>query len=110
MAVGTLLLLLGVFVFGVPLSGTIEHPLPMVKIVKNPEEQSSAETGRVVAREASTTQEAPGAQEAAGGKGWYYFETNETRKPRTPGTVEYRLVSIPDDRVREVHVYDLVNP
>ena len=92
MAAGALLLLLGVFIWGVPLAGNIEHPLPRVRIITKLE-QPSIEAGEAETQEASDeAQEVRGWLVSHTGSCWHLFVGVN------------RLDSIPDDRVAVAHV------
>jgi hypothetical protein len=97
-AAGGLLLLLGVFILGVPLAGAVEHPLPRVRINIKPEEQPSTE-GQPSTEEQSSTQTA-GVEALEGwlvahtDSSWHLFDSSNS------------LVSIPDDRVTEAQVHE----
>jgi hypothetical protein len=102
LAAGALLLLLGVFIAGVPLAGVIEHPLPWVRIITKTEEQPSIEAGDAAAQEASNeAQKPPAAQEGSAVSGWLVAHTDSCWHLFVGVN---RLDSIPDDRVTVAHV------
>jgi hypothetical protein len=110
MAVGALLLMLGVFIWGVPLAGAINHPLPMVDItVAKPEGKTSPKAGEKDAQGTPESQEARvhvrGWLVAYIDSCWHLF-TSERPDNRAENERGYLLLSIPDDRVSEAQVYE----
>jgi predicted membrane channel-forming protein YqfA (hemolysin III family) len=106
-AAGVLLLLLGVFVFGVPLAGIIEHPLPRVQIIKKPEEQRNTDAGETSdagTQEGAAAQEPPSAISSGSSvEGWLVAHTDSCWHLFVGAG---KLSSYPDERVTVAHVYE----
>jgi hypothetical protein len=103
MVAGTLLLLIGVFICGVPLAEGVDHPLPMVEIKTRPDDQTSTETNKAEVQKGTNAQEGTvsieGLLVAHTESYWHLFVSE-------PNRWESRLESIPDDRVKDARIHE----